>query len=200
MFFAEGTYNPDEIIYPTYSDKSYNEESRKEIDKIIEKYGGKIYVKIYNNLDELNDYMNAHMLEDSDAIIYDPEVSNKRIELIRADRINELGDEFQAIFIDKENYNPDEIIYPTYSDKSYREDTKKKIDKIIEEYDGKIYVKTYNNLDEFKDYIDDHMVGDSEMIIYDPELSDRQIEFLMAYRIKISADKFQAIFIDYVDS
>lgn len=100
----------------------------------------------------------------------------------------------------KETYNPDNIIYPTDSDKSYREDTKKEIDKIIEEYDGKIYVKTYNSFDDLNNYINNHIVEEPGEIIYAPEVSDNRIQWLMAYRISSSTDKFQAIFIDYVDS
>ena len=96
----------------------------------------------------------------------------------------------------EENYNPNEITYPTFLDKSFQERIRKEIDKIIEEYDGKIYVKTYNNFDEIKN----HIVEDPGAIFYDPEVSNKRIQLLMAYRISSSADEFQAILIDYVDS
>ena len=192
MTFAEENYNPNEITYPTFLDKSFQERIRKEIDKIIEEYDGKIYVKTYNNFDEIKN----HIVEDPGAIFYDPEVSSKRVQLLMAYRIGDSVDEFQAILIDEENYNPDEITYPTFLDKSFQERIRKEIDKIIEEYDGKIYVKTYNNFDEIKN----HIVEDPGAIFYDPEVSNKRIQLLMAYRISSSADEFQAILIDYVDS
>lgn len=83
-----------------------------------------------------------------------------------------------------------------YFQTKYSKKRLEKIHKFNEDYDGKIYVKTYSNFNEIKNYI----VEDPGGIFYDPEVSSQSIQLFITYRTGDSTDEFQAIFIDFVDS
>ncbi len=94
--FTDGNYNPDEITYPTFSNKLSQEKIKKDVNRIFEGYNGEIYVKRYKNFNEIK----SHIIKGTGSMLYDPEVSSKFIRLFKAYRINDSTDEFEAIFID----------------------------------------------------------------------------------------------------
>jgi hypothetical protein len=94
----------------------------------------------------------------------------------------------------KNKYNPEEVSYKSSFDKNYEKDRNKRISKIVEEHDGKVYVKQYSSFEDFKNYLIDE---DDGAIFYDPEVSDKKISLLIVYRIDKFTDVFEAIFMDY---
>jgi hypothetical protein len=104
MSLAKNMYNPEDItnsyipIENGY-EKSHLECRDESISKILKEYDNKVYVKQYSSLDELKSHL---VSEGSEAVFYDPEISDKKISFRKAYRVEKFSDVFEAVFVDYE--------------------------------------------------------------------------------------------------
>ena len=102
MSLAKNMYNPEDITYsyiPVENgyEKSHLEWRNESISKIVGEYDNKVYVKQYSSFEELKSYL---VNEDSEAVFYDPEISDKKISFRKAYRVDKFSDVFEAVFVD----------------------------------------------------------------------------------------------------